>query len=41
MSKIEKKINPLEKDWVIKDRVYYLTTNKQPLVFTIAGRHSF
>jgi len=41
MSKIEKKINPLEKDWVIKDRVYYLTTNKQPLVFTVAGRHSF
>jgi hypothetical protein len=40
MSKTKEKINQLEKDWEIKDRVYYLTTNKQPLVFTIAGRHS-
>jgi hypothetical protein len=40
MSKNEKTIEPLEKNWEIKDRIYYLTTNKQPLVFTIAGRHS-
>jgi len=40
MSKKENTINPKEINWEIKDRVYYLTTNKQPLVFTIAGRHS-
>jgi len=28
------------KDWEIKDRVYYLTGNKQPIVKTIATKHT-
>tara|TARA_R100001530_G_scaffold136292_1_gene116259 strand:- start:204 stop:977 length:774 start_codon:yes stop_codon:yes gene_type:complete len=40
MEKVKKTDNPLEKDWVVKDRVYYLTTREKPLVYTVAGRHS-
>lgn len=40
MEKVKKINNPLEKNWVIKDRVYFLTTREKPLVYTVAGRHS-
>ena len=35
-----KEIPAVEQGWEIKDRVYYLTTNEKPLVYTVAGRHS-
>ena len=34
------KTNSVEKDWEVKDRIYYLTTQEKPLVYTVAGRHS-
>jgi len=34
------KTTSVEKDWEIKDRIYYLTTQEKPLVYTVAGRHS-
>jgi len=34
------KTNSVEKGWEIKDRIYYLTTQEKPLVYTVAGRHS-
>jgi hypothetical protein len=27
-------------DWEVKDRIYYLTNNDTPLVFTLPGRHT-
>ena len=35
-----KEVPAIEQGWEIKDRVYYLTTNEKPLVYTVAGRHS-
>jgi hypothetical protein len=36
-----KKVNPIKKDdWVIKDRLYELTSGKKPLVFTLPTVHS-
>ena len=35
-----KEIPAVEQGWEIKDRVYYLTTDEKPLVYTVAGRHS-
>ena len=37
--KKENKSNDLEKDWVIKDRMYNLTGNKSPLSYLIRGAH--
>ena len=34
------KTNSVEKGWEVKDRIYYLTTQEKPLVYTVAGRHS-
>lgn len=31
---------PAEPEWEIKDRVYVLTTNKTPLLFTLPSRHT-
>ena len=35
-----KEVPAIEQGWEIKDRVYYLTTNEKPLVYTVASRHS-
>ena len=35
-----KEVPTIEQGWEIKDRVYYLSTNEKPLVYTVAGRHS-
>ena len=36
---IKQKSNDPEKDWIIKDRMYYLTGNKSPLSYLIRGAH--
>ena len=36
----KKEQSQLENSWEIKDRLYYLTSNKTPLTYTIPSRHS-
>ena len=31
---------PVKPDWEVKDRTYILTGNKEPLTFTIPGKHT-
>jgi hypothetical protein len=38
MSKVKEK--PAKESWEIKDRVYYLKSNKSPLTLTIPGKHT-
>ena len=33
-------VKPTKPEWEIKDRVYYLKGNKNPLTLTIPGRHT-
>lgn len=34
------KVTPKKDEWVVKDRLYELTTGKKPLIFTLPTRHS-
>jgi hypothetical protein len=40
MSKTKKTISPLEEGWEIKDRNYFLTSDREPLTFTLKSRHT-
>ena len=40
VTKIATPVKPSKPEWEIKDRVYYLKGNKNPLTLTIPGRHT-
>lgn len=40
MSKEKKISSQLEKDWEIKDRVYFLISRKKPIIMTLPARHT-
>ena len=40
MSKTKETVSQLEKGWEIKDRNYFLTSDREPLTFTLKSRHT-
>ena len=40
VTKVATPVKPTKPEWEIKDRVYFLTGNKNPLTLTIPGRHT-
>jgi len=40
MTKEKKVSSSLEKDWEIKDRVYFLISRKKPIIMTVPARHT-
>ena len=40
VTKVATPVKPAKPEWEIKDRVYYLKGNKNPLTLTIPGRHT-
>jgi len=40
VTKVAAPVKPTKPEWEIKDRVYYLRGNKNPLTLTIPGRHT-
>jgi hypothetical protein len=37
---VKKEVKPAKPSWEIKDRFYYLTSNKSPITFTIPSKHT-
>jgi hypothetical protein len=40
VTKVATPVNPTKPEWEIKDRVYYLKGNKNPLTLTLPGKHT-
>ena len=40
VTKVATPVKPTKPEWEIKDRVYYLKGNKNPLTLTIPGKHT-